>query len=216
MSSLLYISSLPLLAQIPDPPKHLHIKGTLPDPSFPTIAVVGTRQVTDYGRKVTWELTQNLVKKGFVIVSGFMYGVDAIAHRSCVAAGGRTIAVLGYGLDAPYFPHSHATLAQEILESGGCLVSEFAPNTPAVPQNFPLRNRIVSGLSLGVLVTEAAKHSGSLITARLAVEQGREVFAIPGPIDSPYSEGTKELVNMGAKLVTSVEDIVEELPNHMT
>lgn len=212
MSSLLYISDFPLLTQIPDPPKQLHINGTFPDPSLPTIAVVGTRQVTAYGRKVTWELTQSLVKKGFVIVSGFMYGVDAIAHRACIASGGKTIAVLGYGLEAPFYPRSHAILAQEILDSGGCLVSEYEPHTQAIAQNFPKRNRIVSGLSLGVLVTEAAKHSGSLITARLAVEQGREVFAVSGPIDSPYSEGTKALVNLGAKLVTNVEDIVEELP----
>lgn len=202
----------PLLSQIPDPPTHLHIRGTLPDQTLPTIAVVGTRHITPYGRKVTRDLTSALVRVGFVIVSGFMYGVDAVAHETTIEAGGKTIAVLGYGLDAPYYPASHARLADRILASGGCLVSEYAATEPARPENFPRRNRIVSGLSLGVLVTEAAKKSGSLITARLAGEQGREVFAVPGPIGSRYSEGTKELVNLGAKLVTRVEDILEDIP----
>ena len=214
MSSILYIGSKQypaLLRQIPDPPQKLYRVGPLPDPTLPTIAVVGTRHVTDYGKQVTWELTTQLVRFGFVIVSGFMYGVDAVAHEACIEAGGKTIAVLGYGLEAPFFPSSHALLARKVLASGGCLLSEFEPHQGARPQNFPKRNRIVSGLSLGVLVTEAAIKSGSLITARLAGEQGRELFAVPGPMNSPYSEGTKILVNMGAKLVTNIDDIVEEL-----
>lgn len=209
MSSQLYIPLL--LSQIPDAPKHLYIKGEWPDESMPRIAIVGTRHVTPYGRMVTQQFTKELVKAGFVIVSGFMYGVDAIAHETAVDCGGKTIAVLGYGLHAPYYPKSHSILARKVLEHGSCLVSEFEPTVTAVPENFPRRNRIVSGLSLGVLVTEAGTKSGSLITARLAVEQGREVFAVPGRIDSPYSEGTKELINLGAKLVTSFRDIVDEL-----
>lgn len=200
-----------LLSHIPDPPHHLAIRGEWPDEKYPRIAIVGTRYVTAYGRKVTEKFTKELVEAGFVIVSGFMYGVDAVAHETAVDCGGKTIAVLGYGLEAPYYPVSHARLAQKLLANGSCLVSEFEPNVTAIPGNFPRRNRIVSGLSLGVLVTEAGTKSGSLITARLAVEQGREVFAVPGPIDSPYSEGTKELVNLGAKLVTTIRDIVDEL-----
>lgn len=206
------MSTIPeLLSEIPDPPAQLHIRGSWPDEKFPRIAVVGTRHVTSYGRKVTQRFTKDLVNAGFVIVSGFMYGVDAIAHETAIDCGGKTIAVLGYGLDAPYYPRSHARLAEKILSHGSCIVSEFDSRTVAIPENFPRRNRIVSGLSLGVLVTQAGVKSGSLITARLAVEQGREVFAIPGPIDSPYSEGTKELINLGAKLVTSIRDIVDEL-----
>lgn len=174
------------------------------------IAVVGTRHVTDYGRKVTYSLARDLATAGFTIVSGFMYGVDAIAHGAAIDAGGKTIGVLGFGFDYMY-PKSHASLAKRMLETGNTLVTEFEPEVPAMPQNFPRRNRIVSGLCLGVVVTEAAKNSGSMITARLAVEQGREVFAVPGPIDSLYSEGTKELINLGAKLVTNVSDIVDEL-----
>ncbi len=206
------MSTIPeLLSEIPDPPTQLHIRGSWPDEKFPRIAVVGTRHVTSYGRMVTQRFTKDLVNAGFVIVSGFMYGVDAIAHETAIDCGGKTIAVLGYGLEAPYYPRSHARLAEKILSHGSCIVSEFDSRTVAIPENFPRRNRIVSGLSLGVLVTQAGVKSGSLITARLAVEQGREVFAIPGPIESPYSEGTKELINLGAKLVTSIRDIVDEL-----
>ncbi len=190
---------------------HLYRRGALPDPSLPTIAIVGTRQITPYGRYVTQQFTKELVAAGFVIVSGFMYGVDAVAHETCIDNGGKTIAVLGYGLDAPYYPRSHALLAKKLLAHGSCLVSEYAPHVHAHASHFPRRNRIVSGLSLGVLVTEAAVRSGTMITARLAAEQGREVFAVPGPFDSLYSEGTKELVNQGAKLVTSIHDIVDEL-----
>lgn len=200
-----------LLFQIPDPPTVLYIKGNLPPVSLPTIGVVGTRNITAYGRKVTKELTVQLVRAGFVIVSGFMYGVDAVAHEACIDAGGTTIAVLGYGLGVPFFPRSHDQLAEKLLKSGGCLITEFPPWTFAVPGNFPSRNRIVSGLSLGILVTEAAVKSGSRITASLAVDQGREVFAIPGPMHSQFSEGTKDLINMGAKLVTNILDITSEL-----
>ncbi len=210
MSVFHYTQPGPLLSQIDDPPKRLYVRGKLPDFSKPMIAVVGTRHVTDYGRKVTYSLARDLATAGFTIVSGFMYGVDAIAHGAAIDAGGKTIGVLGFGFDYMY-PKSHASLAKRMLETGNTLVTEFEPEVPAMPQNFPRRNRIVSGLCLGVVVTEAAKNSGSMITARLAVEQGREVFAVPGPIDSLYSEGTKELINLGAKLVTNVSDIVDEL-----
>jgi len=179
-----------LLSQIPDPPESLFIKGEWPDESFPRIAIVGTRHVTPYGKRVTQKFTKDLVEAGFVIVSGCMYGVDAIAHETAIDCGGKTIAVLGYGLEAPFFPKSHEALAKKLLDTGNCLVSEFGSHVKAIPENFPKRNRIVSGLSLGVLVTEAGVKSGSLITARLAVEQVREVFAVPGTFDSPYSEGT--------------------------
>lgn len=202
----------PLLLQISDPPVVLYVKGTLPDWSTPTIAVVGTRQITSYGRLVTQELTAQLVQAGCTIISGFMYGVDAVAHETVIEKKGKTVGVLGYGFGAPFYPRSHALLAETIYAAGSCLVTEFPPWQHATAANFPLRNRIVSGMSLGVVVTEAASKSGSKITAECAVNQGRDVFAVPGPIHSTFSEGTKELVNLGAKLVTTAVDILEELP----
>jgi DNA processing protein len=174
------------------------------------LAVVGTRKVTSYGRQVTEMITEGLVNSGLVIVSGLARGVDEIAHETTIRNGGLTIAVLGCGLDLVY-PPEHRDLADKIVESGGALVSEYPLGTPAVPGNFPARNRIISGLSLGVVVTEAAEDSGSLITASDAGEQGREVFAVPGPITSPLSRGTSELLKKGAKVVSGVEDILEEL-----
>lgn len=174
------------------------------------VAVVGTRKVTSYGRQVTEMITEGLVSAGLVIVSGLARGVDKIAHETAMRNNGLTIAVLGNGLDLIY-PPEHKDLAKGIVESGGVLVSEFPLGTQAMPGNFPARNRIISGLSLGVVVTEAAEDSGSLITASNAAEQGREVFAVPGPITSPLSKGTSELIKKGAKLVSGVEDILEEL-----
>lgn len=199
-----------LLTQIDDPPKELYIQGELPDDKLPKLAIVGTRQITPYGVKVTKYFTKALVEKGFVIVSGFMYGVDRVAHETAMACGGKTIGVLGFGFDYMY-PQNQKNLAAAMIASGNCLVTEYPPNTPPKPANFPKRNRIVSGMCLGILVTEAKPKSGSKITARLASEQGREVFAVPANIGSPFGEGTKELVNLGAKLVTRVEDILEEL-----
>lgn len=201
-----------LLSQISDPPSVLYVKGTLPNWKTPCIAVVGTRKITSYGHAVTRELTRQLVEGGFTIISGMMVGVDTVAHETALTANGRTIGVLGYGFGVPYFPREQAKVAKQIMDSGGCLLSEYPPWQPPTRYTFPQRNRIVAGLSLGVLVTEAAAKSGSKITARLAAEQGREVFAVPGPIDSIYSEGTKELINLGATLVTSADDIVEQLP----
>ena len=174
------------------------------------VAVVGTRLPTPYGRKVTEMIVEGLVASGLVVVSGLARGVDAIAHRTTIYNKGLTVGVLGCGLDKIY-PPEHKGLAEEIVKSGGAVISEFPLGMEAVPGNFPARNRIISGLSLGVVVTEAAFDSGSLITASHAAEQGREVFAIPGPITSRMSEGTAQLMKKGAKVVTGVEDILEEL-----
>jgi len=174
------------------------------------IAVVGTRKITAYGKQATEMITRGLVDKGLVIVSGLARGVDKIAHETTIYNKGLTVAVLGCGLDMVY-PPEHKDLAEKIIDCGGTLVSEFPLGTEIAAKNFPLRNRIISGMSLGVVVTEAAEKSGSLITASCAAEQGREVFAVPGPITSPLSKGTAQLIKKGAKLVNCVNDIIEEL-----
>jgi DNA processing protein len=198
-----------LLRAIHDPPAVLYCDG-LPQPGDrQAVAIVGSRQATPYGLRVTETLAGELSALGFTIVSGFARGIDAAAHRAALAAGGRTIAVLGCGLDVDY-PPGHAPLRAEIAGSGAVL-TEFDHGTPPRATNFPRRNRIISGLALGVVVVEAAEDSGSLITARLALEQGREVFAVPGPIDVQTSRGPHGLLKQGAKLVETVDDIVEEL-----
>ena len=164
--------------------------------------------MTGYGKQVVHALIPELIACGFCIVSGLALGIDGEAHRTALAAAGGTVAVLGHGLDN-IIPAEHEGLAEEILQSGGTLVSEFPPGTPALRHHFPRRNRILAGLCCGVLVIEAGERSGTQITARFAAEYGREVFAVPGPFTHPYSEGTKKLVNTGAKLVTSVADILE-------
>ena len=199
-----------LLSQISDPPIALFIKGKLPHESLPWIGVVGTRKPTSYGRQITEKLTQELALSGLGIVSGMARGVDGIAHSSCLVVGGQTIAVLGCGVDIVY-PQEHKSLYTEIIEKGGAVISEVPPGHTVLKGLFPSRNRIISGLSLGVLVTEGAQDSGSLITARYAAEQGREVFAVPGPITSYLSVGPSKLIKQGAKIVTEVEDILEEL-----
>lgn len=207
-----------LLREIPSFPPVLYVKvGDLGSGSCrmrvlgrKAVAVVGTRKVTGYGRQVTEMIVEGLVASGLVIVSGLARGVDEIAHQTTLNNNGLTIAVLGCGLDLIY-PPEHKDLANKIVESNGAVVSEFPLGMAAVPGNFPARNRIISGLSLGVVVTEAAEDSGSLITASCAAEQGREVFAVPGPITSPLSRGTSDLIKKGAKLVNRVEDILEEL-----
>src|SRR6266581_4308709 len=198
-----------LLRTIPDPPPVLYCDGSLEPGDRQAVAIVGSRQATPYGLRVTDALARELSALGFTIVSGFARGIDAAAHRAALASGGRTVAVLGCGLDVDY-PSGHASLRTEIAGSGAVL-TEFAPGTAPFATNFPRRNRIISGLALGVVVVEAAEDSGSLITARLALEQGREVFAVPGPIDVPTSRGTHGLIKQGAKLVETVDDIVEEL-----
>ncbi|OGD83832.1 DNA protecting protein DprA [Candidatus Curtissbacteria bacterium RIFCSPLOWO2_01_FULL_39_62] len=197
------------LRQIQDCPPVLYYKGTLLSQDDLAIAVVGSRRATIYGRQVTEKLVSSLVMSGLVIVSGLARGIDSIAHRAALDAGGRTIAVLGNGLDTIY-PPENKRLAEEIVENGA-IVSEFPLGFPSVPSNFPARNRIISGLSLGVLVTEGAIDSGSMITAGQAAEQGREVFAVPGPITGKMSEGANNLIKEGVHPVTEAVDILEIL-----
>jgi DNA processing protein len=203
-----------LLAQIPDAPFVLYVKGkrgSQPLRLDRTIGVVGTRKITPYGKEVTKHLVEGLVSYGFTIVSGMAYGVDAVAHAAALEAGGQTIAVLGCGVDV-IAPPSNTNLYNEICKSGrGAIVSEIPLGLRPNKGLFPARNRIISGLSLGVLVTEGAEDSGALITARNAGEQGREVFAVPGPITSSYSFGPAKLLKNGATLVSRVEDILDEL-----
>ncbi len=202
-----------LLKQIPDAPFLLYIKAKPGQDKLTlerTIAVVGTRNITTYGEEVTKRLVTGLVSYGFTIVSGMAYGVDAVAHQAAIDAGGKTIAVLGSGIDI-IAPPSNARLYQAIGEEGqGAIVSEMPLGLRPNKGLFIARNRIISGLSMGVLVTEGAGDSGALITARNAGEQGREVFAVPGPITSPYSRGPAKLLKAGAILVETVEDIVHE------
>ncbi len=200
-----------LLKEISDPPAVLYVRGRGTKINLEkTIAVVGTRQVTPYGREMTRRLVTDLVKKGFTIVSGMAIGVDTVAHQTAIAAGGKTIAVLGCGIDI-IAPPSNARLYWEIVHGHGAVVSEIAPGIRPDKERFVTRNRIISGLSLGVVVMEGSEHSGTLITAKYAAEQGREVFAVPGPITSRYSRAANILLKNGAKLVESASDIVEEL-----
>lgn len=204
------------LRQIYDPPVVLYYKGDLKPEDEKAIAVVGTRKMTGYGKSVTEQFVKALSQGGFTIVSGLARGVDSAAHWTAVNENGRTIAVLGGGLNNIY-PPENIKLADQILglpagrQGKGAVVSEFPPDYPSLPGNFPARNRIISGLSKAVLVTEAAEDSGSLITARLALEQGRDIFAIPGPITSSLSKGPIDLIKEGARPVSSPEEIFEEL-----
>lgn len=198
-----------LLKEIDSPPVLIFVKGEMLAQDINSIAVVGTRRITSYGRQVTERLVRGLVSHNITIVSGLARGVDSVAHRTALACGGRTLAVLGSGLDIIY-PPENKNLAQKICQQGA-LISEFGLGIQPYPYHFPQRNRIISGLSKGVLVTESASHSGSKITANFALEQNREVFAVPGDIDSPMSEGPTELIKMGAKLVTKASDILEEV-----
>src|SRR5215203_7223209 len=201
------------LREIYDPPIVLYGKGAWSEClDKPCIGVVGSRKCSTYGQNSAIMLARDLAQRGVTVVSGFARGIDANAHRGALDGGGRTVAVLGTGIDEVY-PRDHKKLADEILERGGALVTQFPLGTPPVSENFPYRNRIISGLSLGVVVVEAAENSGSLITARLAMEQNREVFAVPGNITSRNSFGTNYLIKgAGAKLVQQWQDIATELP----
>ncbi len=199
-----------LLRSIDDRPATLFVRGRL-DCGRPAIAIVGSRRPTEYGRRTARRIASEAARAGVVVVSGLARGIDAEAHRAALTAGGLTWAVLGSGLDRIY-PSEHAQLAEEIVSAGGALISEFSSGTPPRRENFPRRNRIISGLCWGTLVVEGARRSGSLITARTAAEQGRAVFAVPGPADSPMSEGPHELLRQGAALARGFEDIVAELP----
>jgi len=197
------------LKEIYDVPPILYVRGSLLREDEWCLAVVGTRRATVYGRQVTEEIVADLARSKITIVSGLARGIDSVAHRSALETGGRTIAVFGCGLDIVY-PAENANLARRIMQQGA-IISEYPLGTKPRADNFPRRNRIMSGLSLGVLVAEASKTSGAMITARLALEQNREVFAIPGSILSPASSGTNHLIQEGAKLVHDYTDILEEL-----
>lgn len=197
------------LFEIPDPPPFLYVRGELRS-SEPAIAIVGSRRATSYGLLTTGRLAEALANHGVTVVSGMARGVDTAAHKGCLQAGGRTVGVLGCGIDKVY-PPENRKLFDEMAEKG-CLVSEFPLGTLPLAENFPRRNRIISGLSQGVLVVEAAEKSGSLITAQYALEHGRDVYAVPGNITFATSRGTNRLIKQGAKLVDCVEDILEELP----
>ena len=199
------------LREIYDPPAYLWMRGTLPEVDRPMVTIVGTRRCTDYGRAQAHHFAAELVRRGFTVVSGLAYGIDAAAHKGALDAGGRTIAVLGSGVGHIY-PQSHTALAERIIDNGAVL-SEYALDAEPDAPNFPERNRILSGLSLGTLVVESYSKGGALITARLAVEQNREVFAVPGGITKDSSRGTNRLIQRGhAKLMMEVEDLLEELP----
>lgn len=192
-----------------DAPLVLYKKGTLAESDRYAVAIVGSRRMTEYGRKAADLMARGLAEKGITVISGFARGIDTTAHRGALASGGRTIAVLGCGIDRAY-PSENRALFSDI-PANGCLVTEFPVGTPPVKENFPRRNRIISGMALGVLIVEAAEGSGSLITADYALDQNKEVFAIPGPIISANARGTNQLIQKGAKLVGRVEDILEEL-----
>ncbi len=198
------------LREIPDPPLFLYVRGSVEILQRFSLSVVGTRRPTAYGSAVAHRLAHDLAQRNLVIVSGLARGIDSAAHRGALEAGGATVAVLGSGLDVIY-PRNHKSLAEKML-ANGALISEFPLGTPPVPENFPIRNRIISGLSLGTLVVEGAEYSGSLITARMAVDQNREVFAVPGNITSAQSFGPNHLIKAGAKLVDNWHDVMEEFP----
>jgi len=200
-----------LLRTIPTPPMVLYVKGSLSTLKAPALGMVGSRAATDYGKEVAHRFARSLARQGFVIISGLALGIDAAAHEGAIAANGKTVGVLGCGLDREY-PPENKELARAIAASGA-LISEYPLGTPPDSFRFPARNRIISGLALGVLVVEASKRSGSLITAQHALDQGREVFAVPGRVDSIKSVGTHWLLQQGAKLTHSIADIIEELPN---
>ena len=199
-----------LVRQIHDPPPYLYLKGEIYPEDEHAIAIVGSRRCTHYGRSVAFRMAHELALQGFTVVSGLAKGIDAAAHEGAIEAGGRTIGVLGCGIDVAY-PREHSGLKEAIIRQGALVTERPMGDSPA-PENFPRRNRIISGLSLGVLVVEATEKSGALITASSALEQGRDVFAVPGQIGSQTSTGTHNLIKQGAKLVDRMEDILEEIP----
>jgi DNA processing protein len=202
------------LKEIYDPPVILFVKGSIEVLAQPSIAMVGTRHPTPYGSGMAERLSIDLAGRGLVILSGLARGVDAASHRGAVAAKGKSVAVLGTGIDIIY-PRENTRLAEQMLALGGALITEFPVGTSPAPQNFPIRNRIISGMSTGVLVVEAAEYSGTRITSRCALEQNRDVFAVPGNVTNKNSWGPNTLIKQGAKLVATWEDVWEELPPHV-
>lgn len=200
----------PLLRQIADSPEGLYVRGTIRD--LPSISVVGTRRCTSYGRRATKEIVSDLAASGFGIISGMALGIDGEAHKAALDANGYTIAVLGTGIDEEtIYPREHLSLAHRILDAGGAIVSEFPPGSPSMKHVFPRRNRLIAGWSQATLVIEADENSGSLITAKLALEENREVLAVPGSIWSQVSKGCHRLLTLGAKVCTGHRDILETL-----
>lgn len=199
-----------LLAQVHGAPTVLYVRGSTASLHLPQLALVGSRQASASGLELAQEFAASLSRHGLAITSGLALGIDGAAHRGALQAGGCTMGVVATGIDETY-PRRHAALAAEIVANGGAIISEFAPQTAPVAQNFPRRNRIISGLSLGTLVIEASVQSGSLITARYASEQGREVFALPGSVRSVFHRGCHALIRQGATLVETTQDIVDEL-----
>lgn len=197
------------LKEIDQPPPVLYLRGALAQEDAWAVAIVGTRRITSYGRQVAEELAAYLARNGVTVVSGLARGVDAVAHSAAIAAGGRTLAVLGCGVDRIY-PPENSRLAEQVMAQGG-LLSDYAPGTPPDSANFPPRNRIISGLSLATVVVEAGEESGALITASFAAEQGREVFAVPGSIYAPQSKGTNHLILEGAHPLLQMQEVLEAL-----
>ena len=198
------------LREIADPPPYLFVQGHLATDEKQYLAVVGARAASDAGRQMAHRLGLELAAKGFTVVSGLARGIDTEAHQGALDAGGRTVAILGCGIDVIY-PAENRKLAESIVEGGGALISELPVGTPPIAENFPGRNRILSGLCLGVVVVEAAENSGSLITARMALEQNRQVFAVPGSPLTGRAAGSNRLLKEGARLVDCVEDVMEDL-----
>ena len=211
----IYINSgdyLERLRNIYDPPKKLYVLGNFKILKEKAIAIVGSRKATEYGKKVAFQISQELTKENINIVSGLAIGIDTYAHLGAISIQNQasTIAVLGSGIDEMY-PKENTELARKIIQTGGCIVSEYPLGTKPNKINFPQRNRIISGLSEGVVVVEASEKSGSLITAEFGIEQGKEIFAVPGNIDNPLSKGTNQLIMDGAKMVLSSKEILEEI-----
>ena len=199
----------PLLAQVYAPPPVLFLRGGLGPCRTGGVALVGSRAASAYGRRVTGEVARDLARAGVSVVSGLARGIDSAAHQGALQGGGHTVAVLGCGLDVAY-PPENTTLVAEMLAAGGAVLTEFPLGTPPAAANFPVRNRIISGLCRAVVVVEGGLRSGSLITARHALDQGREVFAVPGPVGSPGSQGCHHLIRQGARLLSSARDLLEE------
>lgn len=201
------------LKEIHEAPKEFYLWGNTEILNKPSIAIVGTRRCSTYGKDNAHKLAADLARAGIIIVSGMALGIDTAAHEGALSMYGITIGVIGSGLDAKsFYPNENYKLAARIVETGGAMISEYGEGTPALPHHFPLRNRIVSGLSLGVLVIEAKEKSGALITAEYALNHNREVFALPGPVNHLNSQGPNKLIQKGAKLITDANDILEEFP----